>query len=46
MGPINTLFWLDKWLNGNAIHDIAPVIVYMVGHRAISTRIVAQALDN
>jgi hypothetical protein len=20
----NTIFWLDKWLNGNAIRDIAP----------------------
>ncbi|AQK75462.1 ATP-dependent DNA helicase Q-like 3 [Zea mays] len=42
----NTLFWLDKWLNGSAIHDIAPAIACMVGRRAISTRTVAQALDN
>jgi hypothetical protein len=42
----NTLFWLDKWLNENAINDIAPAVVYMVDRRVISTRTVAQALDN
>jgi hypothetical protein len=26
----NTLFWLDKWLNGNAIKDIAPDVVCLV----------------
>jgi hypothetical protein len=42
----NTLFWLDKWLNGNAIFDIAPDVVYLVDNRVSSTRTVAQAMDN
>jgi hypothetical protein len=42
----DTLFWSDKWLNGSAVQDIAPAVVCMVGRRAISSRTVAQALDN
>jgi hypothetical protein len=35
-----------KLLNGSAIQEIAPAVVCMVGRRAISTRTVAQVLDN
>jgi hypothetical protein len=42
----STLFWLDKWLNGNAIQDIAPDVVCLVDNRVISTRTIAQAIDN
>jgi hypothetical protein len=41
-----TLFWSDRWVYGNTIHDIAPDVVQMVGRRAFSSRTVAQALDN
>jgi hypothetical protein len=41
-----TLFWLDKWLNGKAIQDIAPDVVCLVDSRVSSTRTVAQAMDN
>jgi hypothetical protein len=41
-----TLFWLDKWLNGKAIFEIAPDVVCLVDSRVSSTRTVAQAMDN
>jgi hypothetical protein len=42
----STLFWSDRWLNGNAIHNIAPNVVRMVGRWDFPSRTVAQALDN
>jgi hypothetical protein len=42
----STLFWLDKWLNGKAIHDIAPDVVCLVDSRVSSIRTIAQAMDN
>ena len=42
----NALFWSDRWLNGSGVNDIAPVVVCKVGRRAISSRIVVQAIDN
>jgi hypothetical protein len=42
----NTLFWSDRWFDDGCIMDIAPVVVSMVGKSDISTRTVAQAIEN
>lgn len=38
------LFWVDKWLGGRAIEDIAPCLYMAVGTRIRNRRTVAQAL--
>lgn len=42
----NTLFWSDKCLARGCIMDIAPAVASKVGKSALSTRTVAQALEN
>jgi hypothetical protein len=41
-----TLFWLDRWLDGVCIKDFAPAVVSKVGKNIVSTRTVAQAIEN
>lgn len=40
-----TLFWTDKWLNGDAIVDIAPCLLQAVGSRTQQTHTVQEALQ-
>jgi hypothetical protein len=42
----NTLLWTDRWLDGACIKDFAPAVAASVGKRAVSSRTVAQALEN
>lgn len=40
----NTLFWEDRWLQGNRIQDLAPNIYDVVAPRTRSSRTVRQGL--
>jgi hypothetical protein len=42
----NTLFWKDRWMSGQSISDLAPLIAYMIPRRLSSRRRVAEALTN
>jgi hypothetical protein len=42
----NTLFWSDRWLNDCCIQDIAPEVAAKVDKKTLSSRTVAQGLDN
>jgi hypothetical protein len=42
----NTLFWSDRWLNDCCIQDIAPEVAAKVDKKTLSSRTVAQDLDN
>jgi hypothetical protein len=42
----STLFWKDRWLNGQRIEDIAPAIHALVPKRIINKRKVNEALLN
>jgi hypothetical protein len=45
--PRSSLFWIDPWLDGHRISDIAPDLVVAVPTRIQKTRTVATALlDN
>jgi hypothetical protein len=37
-------FWRDRWINGRAVEDIAPLVVQLVPTRKRNSRTVAQAL--
>ncbi|CAL4948729.1 unnamed protein product [Urochloa decumbens] len=39
-----TLFWTDKWIDGESICDLVPTLVARVGTRTKKSRTVAQAL--
>lgn len=41
----NTLFWKDRWLFGQQIEDLAPLIFSMVPRRIANKRTVAEALE-
>lgn len=42
-----TLFWQDKWIDGNSVEDIAPLVWAAVPKRLRNSRLVNQALaDN
>jgi hypothetical protein len=41
-----TLFWSDRWLDGGCIKDFAPAVVSKFGKNIVSTRTVAQAIEN
>lgn len=41
-----TLFWTDKWLDGEAITDIAPCLIRAVGPRIAKMRTVHEALQD
>jgi hypothetical protein len=38
------LFWLDRWLDGNCIQDIAPIVLNLVSTRRRNKRTVQEAL--
>jgi hypothetical protein len=40
----NTLFWKDRWLNGNCIQDFAPALLGLVPRRLIDSLTVQDAL--
>jgi hypothetical protein len=40
------MFWSDRWLNGCCIQDIAPKVSAKVDKMTLSSRTVAQGLDN
>jgi len=42
----NTLFWRDKWLDGQSIRDLAPRVYALVAKRRSSRRTVSEALSN
>jgi len=42
----NTLFWEDRWLHGQRICDLAPLIYTLVPRRIAKNRTVAEALVN
>jgi hypothetical protein len=42
----NTLFWKDRWSNGQRIEDIAPSVHALVPKRIVNTRKVIEALLN
>ena len=42
----NTLFWTDRWIHGQSLLDLAPVLVVAVPKRILNRRTVAQALLN
>ena len=41
----NTLFWIDKWLHGQCIADIAPQLFRLVPKRRANRRTVLDALN-
>jgi hypothetical protein len=41
-----TLFWKDRWLNGQRLEDLAPHVSRLVSKRIVNRRTVADALDN
>ncbi|CAN6371894.1 unnamed protein product [Urochloa humidicola] len=41
-----TLLWMDKWLNGKSIADLAPCLLQAVGPRVQKCRTVQEALIN
>ena len=41
-----TMFWLDKWINGKTIQDIAPNVYEITNPEIKAKRTVAQALNN
>jgi hypothetical protein len=42
----DTLFWTDRWLSGNFIKNLAPIVFSKVDKQLTSSRTVAQALNN
>jgi hypothetical protein len=42
----STLFWRDKWLDGQCMSSLAPDLLLLVNKRAVKTRTVAQALQS
>ena len=42
----NTLFWIDRWLHGCSLVDMASEVVACVPSRIVKTRMVEEALDN
>ena len=40
----NTFFWKDKWLDGQGIQEIAPLVVALVPKRRLNKRTVNEAL--
>lgn len=40
----STFFWMDKWLDGKGIHDIAPLVFALVPKRRTTKRTVLEAL--
>jgi hypothetical protein len=42
----NTLFWKDRWINGQRISDIASSVYAMVPKRVINKQKVSEALMN
>jgi hypothetical protein len=42
----NTLFWLDRWINGKCIEELAPCLYQIVRSRTIKCRTVVQGLSN
>lgn len=42
----NSLFWSDRWLHGCSLSVLAPAVVSCISQRCMSSRTVAQALDN
>jgi hypothetical protein len=41
-----TLFWKDRWLHGQILRDLAPLIFEMIPKRIANKRTVAEALTN
>jgi hypothetical protein len=40
----STLFWKDRWLHGQRIKDLAPLIFSMIPRRLVNRRLVTEAL--
>ena len=41
-----TLFWTDRWLNGQSIADLAPHLLAVIPKRTANRHTVEQALTN
>jgi hypothetical protein len=42
----NTLFWLDRWLNGCSIAKLAPEVLSKVDKKVASTRTMDRAMND
>jgi hypothetical protein len=42
----NTLFWVDKWINGKKVADIAPRLICIIPKRIINKITVQEAMVN
>jgi hypothetical protein len=43
---VEHIFWKDRWLNGETISELAPVVATIVALKVAISRIVAQCLTN
>jgi hypothetical protein len=42
----STLFWMDRWLEGKTVSEIAPNLTKLIAKNTVRRCTVVQALDN